>query len=87
VLAPHKDLVIPRTSTGCLGEPTSLVDQAHRAGLSVQPWTFRAERRFLPTGLDLAGELDRFAATGIDGVFADHPDVAVAVAAKKTLKV
>ena len=87
VLAPHKDLVIPRTANGCLGEPTRLVDQAHRTGLSVQPWTFRAERRFLPTGLDLAGELDRFAATGIDGVFADHPDVAVAVAAKKALKV
>ncbi|GAA0957447.1 glycerophosphodiester phosphodiesterase [Kribbella koreensis] len=87
VLAPHKDLVIPRTPSGALGEPTRLVDLAHRAGLSVQLWTFRAERRFLPTGLDLAGELARFAATGVDGVFSDHPDIAVAAAAKTSLKV
>ncbi len=87
VLAPHKDLVIPRTASGRLGEPTGLVDQAHRAGLSVQVWTFRAERRFLPTGLDLTGEIARFAATGIDGVFSDHPDIAVAAAAKTALKV
>lgn len=87
ILAPHKDLVIPRTADGALGEPTKLVDQAHRAGLAVQVWTFRAERRFTPAGLDLAGELARFAATGIDGVFADHPDIAVAAAAKTSLKV
>jgi glycerophosphoryl diester phosphodiesterase len=77
-LAPQKDLVIPRTAGGHLGEPTGLVDAAHNAGLAVHLWTFRAERRFLPTGLDLAAELDRFLATGVDGVFADHPDVAVA---------
>jgi glycerophosphoryl diester phosphodiesterase len=82
VLAPHKDLVIPRTASGALDAPTSLVDQAHRAGLAVHLWTFRAEQRFLPTGLDLAAELARFAATGVDGVFADHPDIAVALAAK-----
>jgi glycerophosphoryl diester phosphodiesterase len=87
VLAPHKDLVIPRTASGALGEPTRLVDLAHRAGLSVQLWTFRAERRFLPTGLDLAGEIARFAATGVDGVFSDHPDIAVAAAAKTSIKV
>ncbi|MDX6281241.1 MAG: glycerophosphoryl diester phosphodiesterase [Kribbellaceae bacterium] len=87
VLAPHKDLVIPRTASGALGEPTRLVDLAHRAGLSVQLWTFRAERRFLPTGLDLTGELARFAATGVDGVFSDHPDIAVAAAARTSLKV
>ena len=58
VLAPHKDLVIPRRSDGSLGEPTRLVDQAHRAGLKVQVWTFRAERRFLPTGMDLAARAE-----------------------------
>jgi glycerophosphoryl diester phosphodiesterase len=87
VLAPHKDLVIPRTASGALDAPTSLVDQAHRAGLAVHLWTFRAEQRFLPIGLDLAAELARFAATGIDGVFADHPDIAVALAAKVTQRV
>ncbi|MGC4941059.1 glycerophosphodiester phosphodiesterase [Kribbella sp. DT2] len=78
VLAPHKDLVIPRRADGSLGEPTRLVDRAHHAGLKVQVWTFRAERQFCPAGLDLAAELKAFAATGIDGVFADHPDIAVA---------
>ncbi|HEU4945853.1 MAG TPA: glycerophosphodiester phosphodiesterase [Kribbella sp.] len=82
VLAPRKELVIPRTPNGALGEPTRLVEQAHKAGLAVHLWTFRVERRFLPRGLDLAAELTRYAATGVDGVFADHPDVAVALAAK-----
>jgi glycerophosphoryl diester phosphodiesterase len=87
VLAPHKDLVIPRTASGELDAPTSLVEQAHRAGLAVHLWTFRAEQRFLPIGLDLAAELARFAATGIDGVFADQPDIAVALAAKVNQRV
>lgn len=82
VVAPYKDLVIPRTASGRLGEPTGLVDAAHRAGLAVHLWTFRAERRFLPSDMDLTGELDRFLATGVDGVFADHPDVAAAAVAR-----
>ncbi|WP_328526250.1 glycerophosphodiester phosphodiesterase [Kribbella sp. NBC_00359] len=85
VLAPHKDLVIPRTASGTLGEPTRLVDQAHRAGLAVQLWTFRAERRFRPTGTDFPTELNRFAALGIQGLFADHPDQAVAALRKPAL--
>ncbi|TCC58642.1 glycerophosphodiester phosphodiesterase [Kribbella pittospori] len=87
VLAPHKDLVIPRTATGNLGEPTRLVDQAHRVGLNVQIWTFRAERRFLPRALDLPAELCRFAALGIQGVFADHPDIATATLKQTALNV
>lgn len=87
VLAPHKDLVIPRTASGTLGEPTRLVDQAHRAGLNVQLWTFRAERRFLPTGTDFPTELTRFAALGVQGIFADQPDQAVAALRKPALNV
>jgi glycerophosphoryl diester phosphodiesterase len=87
VLAPHKDLVIPRAADGSLEEPTRLVDQAHRAGLGVQVWTFRAERRFLPTDLDFQTELARFTALGIDGVFADHPDQAVAAVKQAALRV
>ena len=58
----------------------ALVDAAgHAAGLAVHPYTFRAEpqlplRRALP---DLASELRHYYALGVDGVFADHPDVAV----------
>ncbi|HEY3562387.1 MAG TPA: glycerophosphodiester phosphodiesterase [Kribbella sp.] len=87
VLAPHKDLVVPRTANGCLGEPTRLVDHAHRAGLGVQVWTFRAERRFLPAATDFPTELTRFAALGLQGVFSDHPDQAVAALRKAALNV
>lgn len=81
-----KELVIPRDATGNLTAPTSLVTDAHREGLLVHVWTFRAENAFLPTNLrhaggdevygDHAGELRQFLATGIDGFFAEQPDLA-----------
>jgi glycerophosphoryl diester phosphodiesterase len=81
-IGPHKDQVIPRGDDGRLGEPTSLVDDAHAAGLLVHPWTFRPEAEFLPAGLDGDAELDRFLALGVDGVFADAPEAAVAARAR-----
>jgi glycerophosphoryl diester phosphodiesterase len=80
-IGPHKDQVIPRREDGRLGEPTTLVEQAHAAGLLVHPWTFRPKAEFLPAGLDIAAELDAFLALRIDGVFAD--DVGTAVAARR----
>jgi glycerophosphoryl diester phosphodiesterase len=84
-IGPNKSLVIPRNAQGRLASSTSLVRDAHDAGLGVHPWTFRAENHFLPGDLqssedptghgDLAGEIARFLATGIDGFFTDHPDV------------
>ncbi len=41
-------------------------------------WTFRAETPFLPTGLSPAQEMRGFAEAGIDGLFTDQPDLAVA---------
>lgn len=83
----HKDMLIPRTADGHLGEPTGLVAAAHRAGLQVHAWTFRAENHFLPAefrhgGGDaarggLAAEVARFFALGVDGVFSDQTDAAV----------
>jgi len=73
-----KDLVIPRDAAGRLTTPTPLVAEAHAAGLAVHCWTFRDEAPFRPTGLDAAGELTAFFAAGVDGVFADSPDTAVA---------
>jgi glycerophosphoryl diester phosphodiesterase len=56
-----------------------LVAAAHAAGLAVHPYTFRRERRFLPDDApDLAAELRRYYEMGVDGVFTDNPDVAVA---------
>ena len=86
-IGPNKSLVIPRNADGKLGSPTSLVSDAHAAGLGVHPWTFRAENYFLPTNLrssadpvqrgDLAAEITAFLATGIDGFFTDHPALAL----------
>ena len=59
-------------------EPTGLVERAHRAGLLVHPFTFRPENGFVAGG-DLAAELAWFYELGVDGVFADAPDAAVAV--------
>ncbi|WP_435198894.1 glycerophosphodiester phosphodiesterase family protein [Janibacter sp. GS2] len=82
---PTKEQIIPRNADGSLGEPTSFVDDAHDAGLTVMPYTFRAENEFLPTdyrnGSDPADfgravdEALTFLRTGIDGVFCDQPDV------------
>jgi glycerophosphoryl diester phosphodiesterase len=82
----HKNLIIPRDARDCLAAPTALVADAHAAGLQVHAWTFRAENAFLPAEFragggqaqlgDLHGELSAFVQAGVDGVFADHPDVA-----------
>lgn len=84
----HKNLVITRDVNGRLATPTPVVADAHAAGLLVHVWTMRDENKFLPTdmrrGADLAatgdafGEYDRFFAAGVDGVFSDHPDTAIA---------
>ncbi|MFV2144329.1 glycerophosphodiester phosphodiesterase family protein [Isoptericola sp. G70] len=83
-----KDVLVPREADGTLGEATAVVRDAHRAGLEVHAWTFRAENTFLPAELrssddpaehgDLAGEIRAFLDAGVDGLFTDHPDVAVA---------
>lgn len=76
-IGPAKSLLIPRDADARLTRPTSLVADCHAAGLQVHPWTFRAESEFLPTGLDLEGELRLFLQAGIDGFFTDQPDVGV----------
>ena len=83
----HKDLVIPRTADGTLGDPGPLVDHAHAAGLAVHAYTFRDENAFLPVDLrrgwgdaergDGVAECVAFLVAGCDGLFADHPDTAV----------
>ncbi|WP_345025879.1 glycerophosphodiester phosphodiesterase, partial [Streptomyces sedi] len=89
-LGPTLDLVIPRADDGSLAEPSSLVADAHRAGLLVHPYTLRNENAFLPAdfqrGTDPNGYGDVFGAArayfeaGVDGIFADHPDTALLAA-------
>jgi glycerophosphoryl diester phosphodiesterase len=88
-VGPSKDYIVPRTPppAGCSLAPTTFVRDAHRAGLVVHPYTFRAENEFLPCELrsssiptrhgDLEAEVRQFFELGVDGVFVDHPDYAV----------
>ncbi len=86
-IGPSKSLVIPRTSRDSLGEPTSLVSDAHAQGLRVHAWTFRAENSFLPQDFragaapgafgNLDGELHAYLKAGLDGFFTDHADIGV----------
>ena len=46
-IGPSKRLIVPANPDGHLAAPTSLVADAHRAGLLVHPYTFRSEPRFL----------------------------------------
>ena len=63
-----------------LALPTSLVRRAHRRGLKVHPYTFRNEPRRLAADYagDPAAEYKLFFALGVDGLFSDFPDTAVA---------
>jgi glycerophosphoryl diester phosphodiesterase len=90
-LGPHQALVIPRGED--LLPATSLVRDAHAAGLQVHPWTVRAENYFLPPALrrgdpaaadflarhgDTEALLKALYAAGVDGVFSDFPALAAA---------
>ena len=96
-LGPDKNQIVPRDAQNRLLAPTSLVQDAHRAGLQVHPYTFRPENNFLPADLrqgnpahpeylaargNQPAELKLFFKLGVDGVFADNPDTAVAVRRK-----
>jgi len=63
--------------------PTTLVADAHKAGLFVHPFTFRNERRRLAS--DYAGdprnEYLAYYRLGVDGVFTDFTDAALAARA------
>jgi glycerophosphoryl diester phosphodiesterase len=60
--------------------PTSLINDAHTAGLLVHPFTFRNEGRYLAADYngDPNLEYQQFFKLGVDGVFSDFPDTAVA---------
>jgi glycerophosphoryl diester phosphodiesterase len=67
---------------------TDLVTRAHAAGLEVYTWTLRPENRFLAPERrigkraadwgDWRGEFGAILASGVDGIFVDHPDLGVA---------
>jgi glycerophosphoryl diester phosphodiesterase len=90
----NKDLIVPRDANGNLQQPTSVIRDAHKAGLLVHAWTFRRENNFLPADYrqgnpaspvylqapgNAPGEFGYFFKLGLDGMFSDNPDIAVAV--------
>ncbi|MEU9593599.1 glycerophosphodiester phosphodiesterase [Streptomyces sp. NPDC048219] len=86
-IGPTLDLIIPKDAAGNLTEPTTLVRDAHRAGLILHPYTMRNENPFLPAEFrkgsapdaygDAFGAFRTYFATGIDGIFTDNPDTGV----------
>ncbi|QFZ77411.1 glycerophosphodiester phosphodiesterase [Streptomyces fagopyri] len=86
-IGPTLDLVIPKDAGGALTTPTTLVADAHRAGLILHPYTMRNENVFLPADFrrgtdpnaygDAFGAFRTYFATGIDGVFSDNADTAL----------
>jgi glycerophosphoryl diester phosphodiesterase len=82
-----KRLVLPKDADAKKAGASPLVTAAHAAGLSVFVWTLRAENKFLGKGqrkgLDAAGlglwkqEFTAIMRSGVDGVFADQPDLAI----------
>ncbi|MEV6250034.1 glycerophosphodiester phosphodiesterase [Streptomyces sp. NPDC051742] len=95
-IGPTLDLVIPKDASGRLGDPTTLVRDAHAEGLILHPYTHRNENAFLPADFrrgtdptaygDSFGALKRYLETGIDGLFSDNPDTALLGAADLTAR-
>lgn len=85
ILGPNLRSIIALDAQQHLGTPSSLVGDAHAAGLKVMPYTFRPENYFLPgdkrqgdapTTRHEAGsiaEMRAFLDAGIDGLFTDDP--------------
>nr|CCG85365.1 DNA [Saccharopolyspora rectivirgula] len=88
-IGPDTKVIIPLDEQGNTTEPTSVVADAHAAGLEVVPYTLRAENEFLPADFrssdlpaewgDVRGYCALLLRQGVDGLFADQPDVAVHV--------
>ena len=59
--------------------PTTLIDDAHKAGLFVHAYTFRNEQRRLAFDYskDPKAEYLQFYRLGLDGLFSDFPDTAL----------
>ncbi|MFG3348877.1 glycerophosphodiester phosphodiesterase [Streptomyces sp. NPDC048018] len=95
-IGPTIDLILPRDASGRLGAETTLVRDAHADDLILHPYTQRNENTFLPAEYrrgtdpvaygDAFGALQRFFATGIDGIFSDNADTALLAAADFTAR-
>ncbi|WP_243363369.1 glycerophosphodiester phosphodiesterase [Fundidesulfovibrio terrae] len=79
-IGPWKRLIVGETPDKSLKAPSTLVRDAHAAGLLVHPYTFRNEARFLAAeyGGDPRAEYIQFFELGVDGLFSDFSDTSFA---------
>jgi glycerophosphoryl diester phosphodiesterase len=96
-VGPGLTRVIPVDAKNHAQPPTTLVADAHRAGLAVHPWTVRPENSFLPVEYqqgnpgspnfpraegDASRLLAEFYKLGVDGIFSDDSALAVSTRAR-----
>lgn len=82
-IAPHKSVILQNHN----GKPveTSFIKDAHSAGLKVHVWTFRKERDHFEKEYEtrlygtVEEEMKAYFELGIDGIFADQPDIGVSI--------
>lgn len=82
-----KALLFQKDDDGAVTGTTELIARAHSAGLETFTWTLRTENRFLEKSFrhgirkrdvgDWRREFELIMRTGVDGVFADQPDLAI----------
>ncbi|MHC1710991.1 MAG: glycerophosphodiester phosphodiesterase family protein [Solidesulfovibrio sp.] len=79
-IGPWKRLLVKENPDKTLAAANSVVADAHAVGLKVHAYTFRNDPRYLVPeyGNDPIKEYMQFYALGLDGVFSDFPDTAVA---------
>jgi glycerophosphoryl diester phosphodiesterase len=79
-------LIYPPDAAGNVSKPTTVVADAHKAGLLVHAWTLRDENTFLPANFrqgadpsaygDAFGWFELILSQGVDGIFSDNADTA-----------
>ncbi|MFB9629580.1 glycerophosphodiester phosphodiesterase [Nonomuraea helvata] len=88
-IGPDKSSAIPVNPDGSSGTPTTLVSDAHKAGLKIGVYTFRSENQYLPLQLrrgqnpidhgDAPAEYRAHLDLGVDAFVTDYPDAAALV--------
>ncbi|MEV4221910.1 glycerophosphodiester phosphodiesterase [Nonomuraea sp. ATR24] len=92
-IGPDKSSAIPVNPDGSWGKPTTLVSDAHRAGLKIGVYTFRSENQYLPGPLrrgqvptdhgDALAEYRAHLDLGVDAFVTDYPDTAALAKAER----
>ncbi|MEQ4725618.1 glycerophosphodiester phosphodiesterase [Nonomuraea sp. B19D2] len=92
-IGPDKSSAIPLNPDGSSGTPTTLVSDAHKAGLKIGVYTFRSENQYLPLQLrrgqaptdhgDALAEYRAHLDLGVDAFVTDYPDAAALAKAER----